>query len=303
MKAVISPKAGPPEVLQIQELEKPIPKRGELLVKVHCATVTAGDVNLRRMNRLLLGTIGLVAGFKNMKVPGVEYSGVIESVGEGVSAFAPGDAVRGTTTGLAYGANAEYVAVPEKPRMGVIIKKAAELSHRDAAAATVGPMTAMQLLQKAAIRSGESLLVYGASGSVGSFAIQLGKHYGATVIGVCSAGNTEMVGSLGADSVIDYQSEDFTKNGRRYDVIFDAVGKLSKSQVSESLASGGRFVGVRSITKEVKEELQYIQQLQLKGELKPFIDGEYALDDIVEAHRRADSGRKRGNIVIPIVPD
>jgi NADPH:quinone reductase-like Zn-dependent oxidoreductase len=303
MKAVLSGKAGPPDILRIVDIPIPEPGAGEVRVRVHCATVTAGDAILRKMNRIVLGALGALFGFKAMKVPGVEFSGVIDAVGADIGDFAVGDQVRGTTTGLAYGANAEYVCVPAVSKNSVVIRKAPEISHADAAAATVGAMTAMQFVRKAELKSGEAFLVYGASGSVGSFAVQLGKHFGAVVIGVCSAANADAVKSLGADSVIDYAQEDFTTNGRRYDVIFDAVGKLSRSAAKGSLNPGGRFVSVKSPTKEVAAELEYVQDLQVKGEIKPLIDREFALEDIVEAHRLVESGRKRGNVLIRVAED
>ncbi|MDC7240949.1 MAG: NAD(P)-dependent alcohol dehydrogenase [Spirochaetales bacterium] len=303
MKAVFAPKAGPPEILEIRDIPKPEPRKSEILVRVHCATVTSGDANLRRFNRVFLGAVGLIAGFKVMKVPGVEYSGVVEAAGAGVSAFKPGDQVRGTTTGLAMGANAEYVCVPEHPKMGVLIHKAPELSHKEAAAVCVGAMTALFFLRKAGVREGDSVLVYGASGSVGSAAVQLARHFGARVTAVCSGANAPLVSDLGAERVIDYRTSDFRDEGNRYDIIIDAVGKLKKSGVKDSLTDGGRFLTVKSMTKEIKEEMEFLQDLQVSEELKPVITEEFSLDRITEAHRLVDSGRKRGNVVIPIVAE
>ncbi len=301
MKAVIAPKAGPPEVLKIRDIPTPEPKENEILVRVHCATVTSGDSRMRSFNRILLGAVGLIAGFKVMKVPGIEYSGVVEQAGSAVRAFKPGDHVRGTTTGLSQGANAEFVCVPEHPRHGVLIAKAPELSHREAAAVCVGAMTALFFLRQAMEKRGDSLLVYGASGSVGTAAIQLAVHFGARVTAVCSAGNADLVSSLGAERVIDYKTADFRVENRKYDIILDAVGKLKKSSIKNSLTEGGRFVTVRSMTKEIREELDYIQRLQVEGSLSPVITQEFSMDEIVQAHRLVDSGRKKGNIVIPIV--
>lgn len=300
MKAVLSSKSGPPEVLKVVEREKPSPGPGEVLVKVHTATVTSGDVKMRRFPRLVLWVVGLFAGFKPMKTSGVEYAGTVEAVGDDVTAFKVGDAVCGTTTGLTYGANAEYVCVPEKPKLGVIVHKPEGVSFDDAAAAIVGPMTAMYFLKGAEVAAGQRVLVYGASGSVGSFAVQLAKHFGAEVTGVASTANQELVQALGADHAVDYTREDFTENGQRYDLIFDAVGKLSKSKCADSLSENGRFVTVRSSTKESAAALEEIQRLVASGELKPVIDREFSLDSIVEAHRYVESGHKKGNVIVRV---
>lgn len=300
MKAVICPKSGPPEVLQIAEVTRPVPKPGEILVKVHYATVTRGDVHLRRIPRLVLAVVGTLFGFKAMKIPGVEYAGEVEDIGSRVTLFEKGDTVSGSTTGLRYGANAEYVCVPEKPKHGVITGKPNGISFKQAAAAIVGAMTALQFLKRVEIESGDSVLIYGASGSVGSYAVQLAKHLGAEVTGVCSTSNRDLVRSIGADRIVDYTKEDFTRNGQRYDVIFDAVGKFSKSRCSGSLATGGRYITVKTPTREKVEELEYVQQLVASGEVKVLIDREYPLDEIVEAHAYVESGRKKGNVVIHV---
>jgi len=208
--------------------------------------------------------------------------------------------VRGTTTGLSNGANAEYVCVPESPKKGVIIKKAPEISHEEAAVSIVGPMTAIQLLNRASLKKGDSGLIYGASGSVGSFALQIARYQGAAADGVCSSTNRDLVASLGALNVFDYRSDDFLSSGKKYDVILDAVGKLGKTRSAKALVEGGRYVSVRSMTKEVREELEYIQELQIKGALKPLIDSVFSLEQIKEAHHLVDSGRKKGNVVIAI---
>ena len=287
-------------MLQYKDIEKPGPKSDEILIKVYCATVTSGDVKLRRFNRAFLSILGLVVGFKPMKIPGVEFAGVIEEVGSQVSSFKQNEAVCGTTTGLRYGANAEYVCVPEKPKMGVIARKPEKISFKDAACTPVGSMTALWLLEKAKLTEGESMLVYGASGSVGSFAVQLARHSGVKVTAVCSSGNVELVRSLGADNVVDYTREDFTQKGQKYDVIFDAVGKTTKSKSVSALTENGRFVSVKSLTREKTEALEGILQLVESGEIKPLIDKEYTLDQVREAHRYVESGRKKGNVVIRI---
>lgn len=300
MKAVLSPRSGPPDVLQIREMSRPDPAPGEVLVKVHYATVTSGDVKLRKFNRAVLTVVGLVAGFKPMRIPGVEFAGVIEEVGSGVTSFSRGEAVCGTTTGLRFGANAEYVCVPEKPRMGVITRKPGSVSFQDAACTPVGSMTALWFLRKARIKGGDHILIYGASGSVGSFAVQLARHFGAEVTAVCSSASVDLVKSLGADHVIDYTKESFSESGQKYDIIFDAVGKTRKSRAAPSLAGNGRFVTVKSMTGEKVEEFDYVLKLVGSGEVRPVIDRAFPLDQIVEAHRYVDSGRKKGNVVIRV---
>ena len=300
MKAVICPKSGPPEILQVAEIQRPVPKDGEILVKVRDATVTRGDVHLRRMPRPVLALVGALFGFKAMKIPGVEYAGEVEEIGGGVTSFKKADAVSGTTTGLGCGANAEYVCVPEKPKHGVIIRKPKGITFEQAAASIVGAMTALQFLNRAEIGSGDRILIYGASGSVGSYAVQLAKHLGAEVTGVCSTSNLDLVRSIGADRILDYTKVDFTRDGQRYDIIFDAVGKLSKSRCRGSLTAGGRYVTVRTPTREKAAELEHVQKLVAAGEVKVLIDRVYPLEQIVDAHRYVESGRKKGNVVIHV---
>lgn len=300
MKAILSPRSGPSEVLRLADVAQPRPRAGEILVQVRYATVTTGDVKLRRIPRLLLAVLGALFGFRAMKIPGAEYSGVVEEVGPGVDGFAVGDAVVGTTTGLAYGANAEYVTVPVKSRLGVLVRKPETLGFREAAASVVGPMTAMQILRRARIEQGTRVLVYGASGSVGSAAVQLAKHFGAEVTGVCSTRNVELVRSLGADAVIDYTATDFAEAGGNYDVVVDAVGKISRGRARPVLADHGTFLSVKAPTKERADELELIQSLAAAGTLQAPIDREVGLAEVPEAHAYVESGRKRGNVVVAV---
>ena len=242
-------------------------------------------------------------GFPNMRVPGVEMSGEVEAAGKDVRRFKVGDQVFGTTTGMRYGANAEYVCVPEESRHGVVMKKPESLSHEEVAPLTVGGMTALQLLRKAGIEEGDDVLVYGASGSVGTFAVQLAKVlWGARVTGVCSGRNADIVRSLGADDVVDYTREDFTVRERRYDVVFDAVNELPRSKREVALKPGGTFMSVFTPTTEDTEDLALLTRLVQEGKLRAFVDRRYTLEQVPEAHRYVESGRKRGNVVVEVVP-
>lgn len=299
MKAIIVKKSGGPEVLAQTEIDKPRPGRGELLVKVKAATVTAGDAKLRSMSRVILVPLGLLFGFKPMEIPGVEFAGVVEELGLGVTEYAAGDRVLGTTTGLARGANAEFVVVPVRSRMGVLVALPESISFDEGAALPVGSMTAWQLLKKAGTLRGKRVLVYGASGSVGSFAVQLAAQHGSTVSAFCSASNTAMVKSLGALNVLDYHSQTLTDAGMQ-DIVFDAAGKISRHACAAILAKGGAFVSVRSPTSERVDELRYLVGLAAEGRIRPFIDRRIGMEDVPEAHRIVDSGRKRGNIVVHI---
>jgi NADPH:quinone reductase-like Zn-dependent oxidoreductase len=301
MKAIVCPKYGPPDVLQLQEVDKPAPKEDEVLIRVHAATVTRGDVMLRKLHPLLFLPLRLF-GMRRKKIPGHEFAGVIESAGKAVIRFKQGDQVFGTTTGLSVGANAEYVCLPEEWSSGVLTIKPANMSYEEAAAVPVGAMTALYILKKGNIRSGQKVLILGASGSIGTYAIQLAKYLGAEVTGICSTTNIEMVKSLGADNVIDYSKEDFTKSSQTYDVIFDAAGKTSASSCKSSLKKSGIYLSVRSSTREKTENLIFIKELIEAGKIKPVIDRYYPLEQTAEAHRYVETGHKKGNVVITFDP-
>ncbi len=298
MKAIVCTKSGSPEVLNLVELERPIPKQNEILVKVKASSVTRGDVNLRKIPRIILVPIGFLFGFKPMKVTGVEFAGVVEAIGSDVKQFNKGDHVYGTTTGLEYGGNAEYVCVPEKSKKGVIVKKPDNISFMDAAVIPVGGMTALHILRKASIQKDQKVLIYGASGSVGTYAVQLAKYFGAEVTGVCSTNNLEMIKSLGVQNAIDYHNEDFRKSKIIYDVVFDAVGKITKSSCKKVLKKNGHFLSVKYPTKEKVEYMQLINELIEKGKLKPVIDRTYTLDKVKDAHYYVEQGHKKGNVVV-----
>lgn len=304
MKAIVYRTYGAPEVLQVQEIEKPVPKGNEVLVKVHASTVTAGTIWIRKGefpgSRLFTFLLRLMYGFKQPQKPviGFEFSGIIETAGTNVSKFKKGDSVYGTTTDLKQGAYAEYVCIPESWKQGVIAHKPETLSFEEAAALPIGAMTAYHILQKRSIQKGAKVLVYGASGSVGSYAVQLAKFQGAEVTAVCSAVNLELAKSLGAEEALDYQTNDLSQLTKRFDVVFDAVGKLPSVKGKSLLKPGGKWCSVKSMTSEKTSYLDEFHKMISEGKLKPVIDRTYPLEEIVDAHRYVESGRKKGNVVI-----
>jgi NADPH:quinone reductase-like Zn-dependent oxidoreductase len=304
MKAVICERYGPPEVLKIKEVAKPIPKPNEVLVKIIATAVNSGDVRIRGLavEGFMRIIMRLVLGLRGPRKPvlGMVLSGVVEKVGSDVAQFKPGDEIF-AATGFKCGAYAEYATVSEH---GTIALKPKKASFQEAAAIPFGGGSALYFLRKAGIgqKPGQKVLVYGASGAVGTGAVQIAKHYGATVTAVCSQINTKLVKSLGADHVIAYTKEDFTKNGENYDIIFDAVGKITKKACVDSLAQDGKYITVASldVASEQKEHLTFLSKLFDKGEYKAVIDRTYRLEDIVEAHRYVDLGKKKGNVVITV---
>lgn len=304
MKVVIYTTYGGPEVLQFVEMDQPVPGPKEVLVKVEASTVSAGVTWLRKGKyagsllftiflRLLYGVIK-----PRQQVLGAEFAGTIEQVGSKVNLFKAGDKVYGTTKGLKTGSYAGYIVIPERRKQGVIAVKPPQLSMMEAAALPVGGMTALHLLQKAEIGTGQKILIYGASGSVGTSAVQIAKYACAKVTAVCSTSNMVLVRTIGADHVIDYTQQDLAQLKERYDVVFDAVGKLPRSTARQLLKKGGRFCTVRSITQEKNAYLRYLHQLVEQGEFHPVIDRVYPIDNIVEAHQYVDKGHKKGNVII-----
>ena len=297
MKAAVVEKYGKPEGLKVVDVEKPVPQADEILVKVHATTVTFGDAWLRRMKlpaRLVFGLF--MGGLGKGKILGHEFAGEVEAIGDAVTRFEIGDEVFGSA-GMKGGTYSEYISVAEERMM---VSKPNNIPYEEAAAVPIGGNTALHILKTIQIEPGQKVLVNGASGSVGTYAVQLVKHFGATVTGVCSTANLEWVRDLGCDHVIDYTKSDFTTSGEKYDVIFDAVRKLSHSNVKESLTQNGTFLSTSSSTEETVENLQFLKELIEAEKIKPVIDRTFPLEQIVEAHRYVDLGHKKGNVVVTI---
>lgn len=301
MKAIICTKYGPPNVLQLQNIEKPKPKKNEVLVKIHATSVSTGDCRIRGFNSPLLFWIPMriILGFRKPRKPilGVELSGEIEDIGTDVTQFKKGDQVFALTE-LNLGGYAEYTCVHES---GLIALKPTNVTYEEAAVIPFGGTSALHFLRKGQIKKGQRVLIYGASGSVGTAAIQLAKYFGATVTAICSSSNFDLVTTLGADNVIDYMKEDFTKQGEHYDIIFDAVGKYKKSLCTDALMPNGKYVSVNGMMAKVsKEDMNLLKQLAETEKLKPVIDRTYRLEEIAEAHIYVEKGHKKGNVSITL---
>ncbi len=327
MKAIVWKKYGPPDVLMLEEVAKPIPLDNEVLIRIYATTVTAGDCEVRSMK--LQFPIGLAMRIwlglrrpRKTTILGTELAGEIETVGKDVKLFEVGDQVFGST-GLGFGAYAEYICLPEESDNGVVAIKPAKMNYKEAATVLFGARDALYFLRQGNIQSGQRILINGAGGSIGTFAVQLAKHFGAEVTAVDSAEKLEMLRSIGADDVIDYTQEDFTKSGKIYDIVFDVVGKAPFSRSRRSLTKKGFYIianpgavlmfrglwtsmttGKKVIFPPTKghkpEDIIVIKELVEAGKLRTVIDKTYPLEKTVEAHRYVDTGQKKGNVVITI---
>ena len=323
MKAAVYHRYGPPDVVQIEEVEKPVPRDNDVLVRVQATTVCAADWRMRKADPSLIRLMNGLTRPK-MRILGMEFSGTVECVGQAVTKFRAGDEVFGAT-GLTFGAHAEYIRLSEH---GLLATKPHNMTFDEAAAVLFGGCTALDFLRRAGVDAGQKVLIYGASGSVGVFAVQLAKHFGAHVTGVCSSANVLLVKSLGADAVVDYTRDDFSSAGPAYDIILDTVGASGFSRSLRSLRPGGRYVRVggsgrmadivgglirgvwvslvgpakviTGVTRAKLDDLAFLTRLIEDGKLRTVIEKRYPLQQIADAHRHAEGGHKRGHVVITI---
>jgi len=324
MRAVVYDRYGPPDVLRLEEVERPLPKDDEVLIKVHASTVNRADTGLRSAEYFISRFLtGLIRPRRKLRIPGTELAGEVEAVGAAVSEFKAGDRVFGVSAKTA-GAHAEFVCLPENAPLAHV---PSGMSFEEAAAVPDGVILALSYLRRVDLRKGKTILIYGASGSIGTAAVQLSRYFDADVTAACDTKHVELVASLGADRVIDYTKDDFTKNGEMYDVVFDAVGKLSYKRVKGSLKRGGvygstdlgpynqnpflalwtKWIGDKRllfpIPRYTKKDVLFLKELVEAGKYRAVIDRSYPLEDVIEASRYVETGQKTGNVVLTVSPE
>jgi NADPH:quinone reductase-like Zn-dependent oxidoreductase len=327
LKAIVWTEYGPPDVLQLKEVERPTPKDNEVLIRIYATTVTAGDCELRSLKfpiylRLAMRLWRGLTRPRGTSILGTELAGEIEAVGRDVELFNEGDQVFGSA-GVGFGANAEYICLPERPEEmeGGVATKPANMSYEEAATVPFGGRDALQFLRKGNLQSGQKILINGAGGSIGTYAVQLAKYYGAEVTAVDSTAKLDMLRSIGADQVVDYTQEDFTKSGETYDVIFDVVGTISLLRTEKSIKQDGTYLLANPASQMVQglwtrmtsskkvimetasgtiEDLTFLRGLVEAGKIRSVIDRCYPLEQTAEAHRYVETGHKKGNVVITV---
>lgn len=299
MKAIVYEQYGGPEVLQYKEIKKPTPKPNEILIKVCATSITQGDVRLRKPDPFMARLYNGLFRPRKINVLGFELAGIVEEVGVGVGKYKVGDEVF-AFCGLGFGSYAQYKCIQADGnyKKGAVALKPANMTFEEAAAIPTGGLTALSFIREANIKKGQKVLIYGASGSVGTYAVQFAKFYGATVTGVCSTKNIELVKSLGVDRVIDYTREDFTSGSDTYDFVFDAVGKSTAKKCKSILTKNGAYAKCYGSAKKTSQDMELLRKLIEDGSIRPVIDRRYHWNEIVEAHKYVEKGHKKGNVVL-----